>query len=62
MANCYFQIRCGNDFKNMTTGREYDFSIGKENSKISPEDLLNFLEKTCLKAIEEKHGPLYELQ
>lgn len=62
MANCYFQIRCGNETKIMTIGREYDFSVGEKDSKISSIDLLDFLEETCLKAIEQKYGPLYELQ
>ncbi len=62
MANCYFQIRCGVDKKEMTTGREYDFSVGEPESKIPPIDLLDFLETICLKAVEDQYGQLTPLK
>lgn len=54
MANCYIQIRCGIGRKEMTVGREYDFSVGDESSKISPKMMLDFLETAFEKAIQEK--------
>ena len=62
MANVYIQIRCGVFTKEMVVGREYDFSIGKENEKISPQIMLEFLEKSIKKAIVENYGEMFELQ
>jgi hypothetical protein len=61
MANCYLQIRCGRFTADMVVGREYDFSVGRINEKLSPETLLEQIEKIVLKGLEEKHGQLYEL-
>ena len=61
MANCYVQIRCGNDVKNMTVGREYDFSMGEADSKISPTDLLNIIEKIVEEGLEQKFGEIHEI-
>ena len=62
MANCYIQIRCGMSAKEMVVGREYDFSLGKENDKISPQTMLEFLERAMEKAIVEKDGEMFQLQ
>lgn len=62
MANVYFQIRCGNSYKNMVVGREYDFAVGDYHSKLSPTDVLDFLEKATQDAFREKYGELYELE
>ena len=61
MANCYVQIRCGMGPREMTVGREYDFSVGGWDTKISPNDMLEFLEKACEKAIQERFGGVYAL-
>jgi hypothetical protein len=47
--------------KEMVVGREYDFSIGNENDKMSPETLLEQAEEIVLRGLLEKHGQLYEL-
>lgn len=61
MANCYLQIRCGTFHKNMVVGREYAFSVGGLNEKLSPEALLEQVEEIVLKGLEKNHGQLCEL-
>jgi len=47
--------------EDMVVGREYDFSVGLEDEKISPETLLDQVEKIVLEGLKEKHGSLYGL-
>jgi hypothetical protein len=53
---------CGMDHKDMIVGREYNFSVGKESSKLSPSDFLEFVEAAIMKAIKEKHGEMFEIE
>jgi hypothetical protein len=61
MANCYIQIRCGRDRKDMIVGREYDFAIGEVESKLSPHDLLDVVEKLMLDGLLDKYKNIYDL-
>ncbi len=62
MANVYMQIRCGMGHKDMVVGREYDFSVGEEGTKISPADMMVIVEQMVMDGLRAKYGIVYELR
>lgn len=60
MANVCIQVRVGKSEAN-EKGREYKFSFGDENSKISNDVLMDIIEEGIFKELKSKFGELYEI-
>ena len=56
MANLAIQIRTGSHPDHWRSGSEYYFSVGDENSKVSPSELLELLQEVVEDSIYETYG------
>lgn len=61
MANICVKIMVGkNPNDNFDCGREYTFSVGREDEKMPSDTMLNIIEKSMFKKIEDTFGVIIE--